>query len=159
MLHTGTGGFVARFIDAPWIICAFAWFSMLTIAAKPTSMNTESLMHGSQNHTVVKTPVPIPAALHYAQASVMEFADQSSVLKEIMANVSVLIFGAAIAAASIGTPALAAHKSTPISAHQNGYVRRSSQGSGVYNINSPPSVYDPGARPYVYVPGMASGGQ
>ena len=49
-----------------------------------------------------------------------------------MANVSKLIFGAAIAAASIATPAWAAHK--PISAHHNGYVTRSSQGSGVYNF-------------------------
>jgi hypothetical protein len=32
---------------------------MLTIAAKTTSMNTESLMHGSQNHSVLKTPVTI----------------------------------------------------------------------------------------------------
>jgi hypothetical protein len=76
-----------------------------------------------------------------------------------MTNVSVLILGAAIAAASTATPALAAHKGKPISAHQNGYVARSSQGSGAYNFDSPPSVYDPGARPYVYVPGMASGGQ
>jgi hypothetical protein len=43
--------------------------------------------------------------------------------KEIMANVSKLIFGAAIAAASIATPALAAHKSKPISAHKLGYQR------------------------------------
>jgi hypothetical protein len=50
-----------------------------------------------------------------------------------MANVSKLIFGAAIAAASIASPALAAHKGKPISAHHNGYVTRSSQGSGVYN--------------------------
>jgi hypothetical protein len=51
-----------------------------------------------------------------------------------MANVSKLIFGVAIAAASIATPALAAHKGKPISAHHNGYVTRSSQGSGVYNF-------------------------
>jgi hypothetical protein len=49
-----------------------------------------------------------------------------------MANVSKLIFGAAIAAASIASPALAAHRGKPISAYQNGYVPRS-QGSGVYN--------------------------
>jgi hypothetical protein len=56
-----------------------------------------------------------------------------------MANVSKLILGAAIAAASIASPALAAHKGKPISAHHNGahhngYVTRSSQGSGVYNF-------------------------
>ena len=45
-----------------------------------------------------------------------------------MAKVSKLIFGAAIAAASIATPALAAHKG----GHQ--YVTRSSQGNGVYNF-------------------------
>src|SRR4029077_20132273 len=86
--------------------------------------------------------------------------------KEIMANVSKLIFGAAIAAASIANPALAAHKGKPISAHQNGYVTRSSQGSGVYDL------YDPGTEspqcqsrnpspscPYHYVPGSRSGGQ
>ena len=78
--------------------------------------------------------------------------------KGIMANVSKLIFGAAIAAASIATPASAAHKGKPISAHQNGYVTRSNQGSGVYNfVPASSSVYDPGARPYVYVPGMAEG--
>ena len=92
--------------------------------------------------------------------------------KEITANVSKLIFGAAIAAASIATPALAAYKSKPISAHQNGYVARSSQGRGVYDFvpaprsidNSVPLrdpktwVGDPAGRPYVYVPGQASGG-
>ena len=46
-----------------------------------------------------------------------------------MTNVSKVIPGAAIAAVSIATPALAAHKGKPISAHQNGYVTRSSQGS------------------------------
>jgi hypothetical protein len=76
-----------------------------------------------------------------------------------MANVSKLIFGAAIAAASIATPALAAHKGKPISARQNGYVTRSSQGSGIYDFAPVPPVYDPGAKPYVYVPGSHSGGQ
>ena len=72
-----------------------------------------------------------------------------------MANVSKLIVGAAIAVASIATPAMAAHKGKPISAHQNGYVTRGSQVRGVYNfVPAPRSVYDP-ARPYVYVPGMA----
>jgi hypothetical protein len=54
--------------------------------------------------------------------------------KEIMANVSKLILGAAIVAVSVATPALAAHKGKSISAHQSGYVTRSSQGSGVYNF-------------------------
>jgi hypothetical protein len=49
-----------------------------------------------------------------------------------MANVSKLILGAAIAAASIANPALAAHRDNPISAYQNRYVTRS-QGSGVHN--------------------------
>ena len=47
-----------------------------------------------------------------------------------MTNVSKVILGTAIAAASITTPALAAHKGKPISAHQNGYVARASLGSG-----------------------------
>jgi hypothetical protein len=106
---------------------------------------------------------------------IRSFARQQSVVlfiaeKEIMANVSKLVFGAAIAAMSIATPALAAYKGRPISTHQNGYVTRSSQGRGVYNFvpASPPTenlrdprswVGDPASRPYVYVPGMASGGQ
>ena len=56
-----------------------------------------------------------------------------------MGSVSKLIFGAAIAAASIANPALAAHKGKPISAHQNGYVTRSSQGRGVHNCVPTPS--------------------
>jgi hypothetical protein len=44
-----------------------------------------------------------------------------------MANVSKLIFGAAIVAASAATPALAAHKGKLISAHGNGYVTPSRQ--------------------------------
>ena len=96
-----------------------------------------------------------------------------------MANVSKLIFGAAIAAASIASPAFAAHRGKPTSAYQNGYVTRNSQGRSVYNfVPVAPSVYDsagspaftstprdprswvgdPAGRPYVYVPGMASGG-
>jgi hypothetical protein len=53
-----------------------------------------------------------------------------------MANLSKLMFGAAIVAATIATPALAAHKSTPMSHHhhQNAYGTRSSQGSGVYSV-------------------------
>jgi hypothetical protein len=76
-----------------------------------------------------------------------------------MANVSKLIFGAAIAAVSVATPALAAHKGKQVSAHQNGYVAQSSQGGGAYNfVAAPSSVRDP-SRPYVYVPGMAAGWQ
>jgi hypothetical protein len=88
-----------------------------------------------------------------------------------MANVSKLIFGAAIAAASMASPALAAHRGKPISAYQNGYVTRSSKGRGVYNFvpvapsggspaypRDPRSwVGDPAGRPYVYVPGSAEG--
>ena len=65
-----------------------------------------------------------------------------------MANVSKLIFGAAIAVARISTPALAAHKT--ISAHHYGYVTRSSQGRGVYNFAPvAPSVYRSGG-PFDY---------
>jgi hypothetical protein len=42
-----------------------------------------------------------------------------------MTNISKVILGAAIAAASIATPALASHMGKPTSAHQNGYVARS----------------------------------
>jgi hypothetical protein len=48
-----------------------------------------------------------------------------------MANVSKVILGAAIAAVSIASPALAAHKGKSTSAHQNGYVTQSSQGKAV----------------------------
>jgi hypothetical protein len=75
-----------------------------------------------------------------------------------MANISKAILAAAIAAVSIASPALAAHKSKPISAHQNGYVAQSRQGSGVRAFASVPrSVDDPAGRPYVYVPGEAIG--
>jgi hypothetical protein len=64
-----------------------------------------------------------------------------------MANVSKLIFGAAIAVASISTPALAAHKT--ISAHHYGYVTRSSQGRGVYNfVPVPRSFEDSAGQPH-----------
>jgi hypothetical protein len=53
----------------------------------------------------------------------MEFAVFTHAEKEIMANASKLIFGAAIAAVSIATPALAAHKGNPISTHHNGYAQ------------------------------------
>jgi hypothetical protein len=56
-----------------------------------------------------------------------------------MSSVSKLIFGAAIAAVSIASPALAAHKEGPISAHHNGYVTRSTQGRGLYNFVPTPS--------------------
>ena len=61
-----------------------------------------------------------------------------------MANVSKLIFSAAIAVASIATPALAAHKDKAVYAHQNGYVTRSSQGRGLYNFAPAPSPSCPG---------------
>ena len=86
--------------------------------------------------------------------------------EQIMANVSKLIFGAAIAAASIATPAFAAQKGKPISTHHNGYVTRSSPGSGLYNFvpESPPAnprswVGDPAGRPYHYDPLYAPNGQ
>ena len=73
-----------------------------------------------------------------------------------MANISKEIVGAAIAAVSIASPALAAHKSKPSSAHQNGYVTQSGQRSGVSAFASVSrSVDDPAGRPYVYVPGEA----
>ena len=56
-----------------------------------------------------------------------------------MSSVSKLIFGAAIAAVSIASPALAAHKGEPISAQHNGYVTRSTQGRGLYNFVPTPS--------------------
>ena len=55
-----------------------------------------------------------------------------------MANVSKLIFGAAIAAASIASPALAAHRGKPTSAYQNGYVTLG-QGRGAHNCVPTPS--------------------
>jgi hypothetical protein len=51
-----------------------------------------------------------------------------------MANVAKLIFAAAITVASIATPALAAHKTTPISAYHNKYVTPLSQGRRLYNF-------------------------
>jgi hypothetical protein len=66
--------------------------------------------------------------------------------KETMANVTKVILVAAIAAASIATPALAAHKGKPISAHQNGYVARGSLGSGALC----PSDYQLWGQTYSY---------
>jgi hypothetical protein len=68
-----------------------------------------------------------------------------------MANVSMLIFGAAIAVASVSTPVLAAHK-TSNSAHRNGYVTRSSQGRGVYNFAPVPGSFDDSAGSYGTTP-------
>jgi hypothetical protein len=66
-----------------------------------------------------------------------------------MTNISKALLGAAIAAVSIATPALAAHKGKPNSAHQNRYVARSSQGSGVHAFALVPrSVNDPAGQPY-----------
>jgi hypothetical protein len=61
-----------------------------------------------------------------------------------MANVSKLIFGAAISVASIATPALAAHKGQPISAHHNGYVTR----NGLYNFAPVPPAFNSAAQPH-----------
>jgi hypothetical protein len=59
-----------------------------------------------------------------------------------VANVSKLMLGAAIAAVSIASPALAAHKGKPTCAH--GYVTQSSRGSGVHVFASVSrSVDDP----------------
>ena len=71
-----------------------------------------------------------------------------------MAKVSKLIFAAAIA--SIATPALAAHRGKQIYAYRNGYVTRSDQGSGVYNVA--PLGNDPASRPYHYDPINAPNG-
>jgi hypothetical protein len=78
--------------------------------------------------------------------------------KDIMANISKLILGAAIAAASIATPALSAQRGKPVSVYQNGYVTRSSQRSGIYNLAPLPPANDPGARPYHYDPINAPNG-
>jgi hypothetical protein len=99
------------------------------------------------------------------KSNLLRADNKASAEKAIMATVSKLSFGAAIAVASIATPALAAHTGKPISTHQNGYVTRSNQGRGVYNFvpASPPTenprtwVGDPASRPYVYVPGSAEG--
>jgi len=81
--------------------------------------------------------------------------------KEIMANISKLIFGAAIIAASPALAQYAPQGDPSISVHHRKHPR-------IYNFSRqsaspafapvPPSVYDPGARPYVYVPGSAEGG-
>jgi hypothetical protein len=85
-----------------------------------------------------------------------------------MANVAKLIFGASIAAVSIATPALAARRGNAVYAHQNGYVTRSSQGSGLNNFVPAPTyplrdpktwVGDPAGRPYHYDPEFAPNGQ
>ena len=76
-----------------------------------------------------------------------------------MANVSNVILAAAITAASIATPALAAHKGKPISAHRNGYVARSGQGSAFHAFASAPrSVDDPAGRPYDRTTPFSAGG-
>jgi hypothetical protein len=65
-----------------------------------------------------------------------------------MANLSKVILGATIAAISIASPALAAHKNKLSSAHQNGYVAQSEQRSGVRAFASAPvqSVQEGGRR-------------
>jgi hypothetical protein len=58
---------------------------------------------------------------------------EKQVMEQVTENVSKLIFGAAIAATIIATPALAAHRAKPISAQQDGYVTRSHVG-GLYSF-------------------------
>ena len=100
--------------------------------------------------------------IHNAHARVMEFAECNSVFcasdnKAIvllpthtegnnMATASKLMLGAVIAAVSIASPALAAHKSKPISDHQNGYLTQSSHRSGSHAFASVP--VDLAGRPY-----------
>jgi hypothetical protein len=78
-----------------------------------------------------------------------------------MATVSKLIFGAAIAAVSIATPALAQHASQsdpPISAHHRQHLRVSSPPSDDTPSLGPRSwVGDPAGRPYHYDPGWGGG--
>jgi hypothetical protein len=95
------------------------------------------------------------------------------------ANVSKLIFGAAIAAASLASPALAQYASQSdrsISLHHSKHLSISSHRlvNSLGAVQSGPTfapppteipsnpqswVGDPAGRPYVYIPGMASGGQ
>jgi hypothetical protein len=64
--------------------------------------------------------------------------------KKTMAKVTRVVLGVAIAAVSVASPALAAHRGKPIYAHQNGYVTQSNLGSGVRAFASVPrSVDDP----------------
>jgi hypothetical protein len=85
--------------------------------------------------------------------------------KEIMATVSKLIFGVAIAAVSVATPALAQHASQSdplISAHHRQHLRVSSPPSDSPAFTSPPRdprswVGDPASRPYHYDPEWGGG--
>jgi hypothetical protein len=111
-----------------------------------------------------KAVAPIKAN---AQEHVMEFAAMQfgplcvglqgnrlvthSQARKQMANVSKLILGAAVAAVSIGSPALAqyASQSDPsISVHHSKHLRISSHQSGSRAFASVPPVYDPGGRQY-----------
>ena len=76
-----------------------------------------------------------------------------------MATVSKLMLGAAIAVASIASPALAQQtsKSDPsISVHHNKYLKKSSQRTGSDAFDSEPRGADPGAKPYHYGGGSGS---
>jgi len=76
-----------------------------------------------------------------------------------MATVSKLILGAAIAAVSIASPALAQSASQsdpPISAHHSKYLKKSSQRNGSDAFASEPRGADPGAKPYHYGAGSGS---
>jgi hypothetical protein len=83
-----------------------------------------------------------------------------------MATVSKLIFGAAIAVASIASQALAQRASQsdpPISAHHRQHLRVSSRPSDSGALTSPPRdprswVGDPASRPYHYDPEFAPNG-
>jgi hypothetical protein len=80
--------------------------------------------------------------------------------RKIMANISKLIFGAAIAAVSVASPALAQYAShSSISDHHRKHLRiynysRQSHSPAFAPVQPP---HDPRAQPYVYVPGNASG--
>ena len=75
-----------------------------------------------------------------------------------MATVSKLIFGAAMAAVSIATPALAQHASQSDPPYARQHLRVSSPPSDSPAFTSPPGdprswVGDPASRPYHYDPG------
>ena len=71
-----------------------------------------------------------------------------------MANVSKLFFGAALAAVSIASPALAAHKHQIVHAHHVVHVTPSSQGRGLYNfvpVSSPSCPGLPACDPVSHI--------
>jgi hypothetical protein len=108
-----------------------------------------------------------PACAHnpHDVQSYLRADNKASAEKEIMTTVSKQIFGAAIAAVSIATPALAQHASQSdalISAHHRQHLRVSSPPSDTPAFTSPPRdprswVGDPASRPYHYDPGWGGG--